>query len=109
MSYATAGEEAKSNPWQTVRQVLVKLIKNPLVSMSFLGLVVNVATNHTLPEALDNFLITLGNAFASISLFLLGQSMVGKMGNMKTENLFLPLLLTLLKVIQPATRPTSNH
>ena len=108
LSYATNGGASSQSLCRTIGDVSKGVASNPLVFMSFLGIIVNFATNHSLPSIADDLLVTVGNAYASTSLFLLGYSMVGKMSNMKVEHMFLPLVLTLVKVKRNSDAETDS-
>jgi len=79
--------------------IFKKIVTNPLVFMSFFGIVGNFIFGGVLPEILDTLLATVGQAFTPCSLFLLGHAMVDKVGNLSAPRLVLPILLVVGKVL----------
>jgi len=72
---------------KTFLVVLRGLITNPIVFMTVLGILANLLFKGALPSYIANFLNALGAAFTSMAPFTLGLSMVGKLGNIRGENL----------------------
>lgn len=98
LSYST-GAGGHQTMTQRVLAIGKQLISNPLVLMSFLGIITNFATNHSLPSILDDFLLMLGNAYSPAALFLLGHTIVGKMKGLKPQAMVIPSVLSITKVL----------
>ncbi|KAL8621302.1 hypothetical protein ACOMHN_008127 [Nucella lapillus] len=86
---------------RTCRQGVVQVVKgvfcNPIVFMTAIGLLGNLALSHSVPILLDNILALLGQAFSGSALFYLGLSMVGKVKSQVGINLVVPVLLIFAK------------
>eukprot|EP00092_Neocalanus_flemingeri_P013901 GFUD01014996.1.p1 GENE.GFUD01014996.1~~GFUD01014996.1.p1 ORF type:complete len:836 (-),score=188.93 GFUD01014996.1:75-2582(-) len=75
------------------------IIKNPIITMTFLGIIGNLIFHGSMPDIIHNFMQTLGSAFSASALFLLGLRMVGQSsggGGVKT-NLITPFILVTMK------------
>ena len=83
----------------TIRSVIWGLITNPVVTMTLLGVLGNFAFSSNPPATITKFLSALGAAFTALAPFSLGLSMVGKLGNMKGQNLKPILGLVAIKSI----------
>jgi len=70
----------KMGPLSTILAVLKGLVTNPVVAMTVLGVLGNLAFSSSPPPHLTKFLSALGAAFSSLAPFSLGLSMVGKLG-----------------------------
>ena len=69
----------------TILGVLKGLLMNPLIAMTLLGVLGNLAFSSSPPPYLTNFLGALGASFSALAPFSLGFSMVGKLGNIKAD------------------------
>ena len=85
--------------FSTIRSVIWGLITNPVVTMTLLGVLGNFAFSSSPPATITKFLSALGAAFTALAPFSLGLSMVGKLGNMKGQNLKPILGLVAIKSI----------
>ena len=83
----------------TFRSVTWGLITNPVVTMTLLGVLGNFAFSSSPPPTITKFLSALGAAFTALAPFSLGLSMVGKLGNIKGQNLKPILGLVAIKSI----------
>ncbi|KAJ8314309.1 hypothetical protein KUTeg_008870 [Tegillarca granosa] len=69
------------------------VITNPLVFMTFIGIIGNFIFKHTIPAVIADVLNVLGEAFNATALFYLGLSLVGKVKGRSGLHLVTPLLL----------------
>jgi len=82
--------------WKTVSLVLKGLILNPIVSMTFLGVIANLIFQSNPPVIITLLLSKLGAAFSACAPFTLGLGMVGKFQHIHSQNL--PILVGLMIV-----------
>ena len=79
----TLEKERVSNTYEKLKTVLIVvlgIIKNPILVMTFAGILFGTFVfKGDVPPAINNFLTTLGRAFSATALFSLGLGMVGKM------------------------------
>ncbi|XP_077490639.1 lysosomal cholesterol signaling protein-like [Amblyomma americanum] len=76
------------------------IIKNPVVVAPALGIIWNVSTSGAaLPSVVQRILDSLGDAFIATALYLLGLSMVGKVGSMGKYAALTPVLLVSAKIV----------
>ena len=78
------------------------IVKNPIVMMTFLGILGNLVFHSSMPEVIHNFMATLGSAFSASALFLLGLRMVGQGGGKQSgaaaaTSLITPFILVTMK------------
>lgn len=79
---------------------LTGIIKNPVVVAPALGIVWNVSTSGAaLPSVIQGILDSFGDAFIATALYLLGLSMVGKVGSMGKYAALTPVLLVTAKIV----------
>ena len=81
--------------------LLGRTLVNPLVLGALLGMLYNAALGRTLPPFFDSLCTMVAASFAPTSLFLLGASMYGKVGQAgsKMSAMLLPLWLAVLKLV----------
>ncbi|XP_012282848.1 integral membrane protein GPR155 [Orussus abietinus] len=72
---------------------------NPVLAMTVLGIVGNLALGHEVPRALEVVLDVFGNAFSASALFLLGLMMVGKVHTLRGAALLIPGVLISVKLL----------
>lgn len=77
-SQATPGRQSNL---KIARKVVLGILKNPLITMTILGIVGNLLFHGSMPSVIHDFMATLGSAFSSSALFLLGLRMVGQVGS----------------------------
>jgi len=83
-----------------VRNVAKGICTNAVIVMTFLGIIGNFAFSGHLPEFIDGFLNSLGDAFSASALFLLGVNMVCNNVNKNQGNTWItPLILIISKSI----------
>lgn len=82
-----------------VRRTMARVLRNPVVVMTFTGLLWNLIFKHQLFSFLEEFTSTLGDAFTACALLLTGMSFAGKMGSITPRDLLLPAVLSACKVI----------
>ena len=70
--------DATLSKWKLVTKVVKGVVTNPIIFMTFLGIIANLIFNGNVPVFLDGFCTSLGNAFSASALFLLGLKMAGK-------------------------------
>merc|ERR1719285_1541853 len=84
---------------EIAKKVVTGILKNPLVTMTILGIIGNLLFHGSMPNIIHDFMVTLGSAFSSSALFLLGLRMVSQSAN-KTEakvSLLTPFILIVMK------------
>lgn len=79
--------------------ILIKVLFNPVVLMTTLGICGNFVFKEGLPVILEGILKVFGSAFSSTALFMLGLSMVGTVHKMKGANLVVPGILIAMKCL----------
>jgi len=89
----------KSGCLATGLAVLRGLVTNPVVVMTVLGVLGNLAFSSSPPQHLDKFFTTLGAAFSALAPFSLGLSMAGKLGGIRGDSIKPILALVILKSI----------
>ena len=69
--------------WGLALRILRGILTNPIIVMSILGMMVGtfVVKGRDVPAVVNNILVTLGNAFSATALFLLGLTMVERVGS----------------------------
>lgn len=72
---------------------------NPIVAMTIIGLIWNFAFDHAMPLAIAPMIDTIGAAFSSAALVLLGHSMAGKISTFRGSFVLTPVLLIFTKNI----------
>ncbi|RWS28349.1 integral membrane protein GPR155-like protein [Leptotrombidium deliense] len=76
------------------------VLTNPVVVMTMVGILWNIAFQRSVPEVIDSFLETLAKAFSATALFLLGLNLVGKIDIIhRSDVLYMPIMLTTAKLI----------
>merc|ERR1719334_1490394 len=75
------------------------LVCNPILSMTVLGMVANFIFHRDPPDIMVMFLTALGAAFTSLAPFSLGLSMVGRLNNIRGENVKPILFLNSVKCL----------
>ena len=82
------------------RKVMSGILRNPLITMTVLGILGNLLFHGNLPSVIHDFMATLGSAFSSSALFLLGLRMVGQGDHRRQEakvSLLTPFILIVMK------------
>ena len=92
--------------WKTVPLVLKGLVLNPIVSMTFLGVLANFVFQAQPPQIWTLLLSKLGAAFSACAPFTLGLGMVGKFEHIRSQNL--PILVGLL-IVKCFLSPISSY
>jgi len=91
----------RQSKFKIASKVVQGILKNPLITMTILGIVGNLLFHGTMPNVIHDFMATLGSAFSSSALFLLGLRMVGQVGSSeKAEtkiSLLTPFILITMK------------
>lgn len=82
-----------------ILNILVKVLFNPVVFMTTLGMVGNLVFHQQLPIILEGILKVFGSAFSAAALFLLGLRMVGQMHQLQGANLVIPCILICVKCL----------
>ena len=88
-------------------KVMLGIVKNPIMMMTLLGILGNLVFHSQMPSIIHNFMQTLGSAFSSSALFLLGLRMVGQNGgsagsDMTRTSVILPgVLITMKSLVLP--------
>ena len=95
MEVSQSNKESKFT--ETVKKVFLGIITNPVVFMTFLGIICNFIFNHKVPTVLENFLQGLANAFTATAPFCLGLSLVGNSGFFKAKGLVTIFWVVLVK------------
>ncbi|KAK7583779.1 hypothetical protein V9T40_004742 [Parthenolecanium corni] len=90
---------SESSHWQMFRSIIRNIITNPIVFMTALGIVGNIAFSHKPPVVLDSILSVFGTAFTGTALMLLGLRMVGRVRTLQGTALLIPSLLIITKLL----------
>jgi len=80
------------------------IIKNPIIMMTFLGIIGNLLFHGSMPDIIHNFMQTLGSAFSASALFMLGLRMVGQKSadsKIKTSLITPFVLVTMKSLVMP--------
>eukprot|EP00045_Choanoeca_perplexa_P011570 m.123443 g.123443 ORF g.123443 m.123443 type:complete len:643 (+) comp15678_c0_seq5:113-2041(+) len=83
----------------SVLQVLWKVLRNPIVFSTLLGIGFNFIIQGNPPLVLRNFLRVLGNAFSACALLNLGGNVAGKLKTIGGKAILGPLLLIAAKTL----------
>lgn len=92
----TVSRNARSPMWVGV---LLSVATNPVVFMTFLGLIANFSFSHTPPPVLTLPAQLLGNAFSGSALLTLGMSMSGRLSVLRGRQLLPASLLVVAKCV----------
>lgn len=74
------------------------VIQNPIVFMTFIGIIANFILKQKVPTIINGFLDVLSASFFASALFFLGLKMVGNMKKKMGSGLLVPLILIFTKV-----------
>ncbi|XP_013172456.1 PREDICTED: integral membrane protein GPR155 isoform X2 [Papilio xuthus] len=80
-------------------QILKGIVFNPVLVMTVLGIIGNIAFKHKLSIYIEGLLEVYGQAFSASALFLLGLRMVGQVHRLKGPALIVPCVLIMVKLI----------
>ncbi|XP_031562631.1 integral membrane protein GPR155-like [Actinia tenebrosa] len=75
------------------------VILNPIVFMTFIGIIANFILRQKVPVIINGFLDVLSSSFFASALFFLGLKMVGNMKKKMGYGLIVPLLLIFTKIL----------
>ncbi|XP_075685601.1 lysosomal cholesterol signaling protein isoform X2 [Rhinoderma darwinii] len=78
---------------------LLRVFRNPIVFMVFIGIAFNFALGQKIPVYLENFLDGLASSFSGSALFYLGLTMVGQTSKLKKSSFVVLLLLITAKLL----------
>ena len=92
--------------FKLIINVFKGLLMNPVIFMTFLGIIANNFYNGNIPNILSKFLDALGSAFTALAPFTLGLSITGKLGNIRSQ-VFKPILA--LVVTKSILTPIITH
>jgi len=106
MLEASKKTEQKKSIFKSLLLVVKGLAVNPIVSMTFLGVVANLVFQGHPPEFLKFLLDKLGAAFGACAPFTLGLSMVGKFQHIRGQNM--PTLFGLM-IVKCILSPITTH
>ncbi|XP_037287326.2 lysosomal cholesterol signaling protein [Rhipicephalus microplus] len=100
MEYARPRQDRPGGTPSRVLSTLKGIVRNPVVIAPALGIVWNVSTsNAPLPSVIERICDSFGDAFIASALYLLGLSMVGKVGSMDKYAALTPALLVTVKIV----------
>ncbi|KAH6943227.1 hypothetical protein HPB50_017953 [Hyalomma asiaticum] len=102
MEYGRTQEDSNGGSGTRSRllSTLTGIVKNPVVVAPALGIVWNVCTSGAvLPSVVQRILDSFGDAFIAAALYLLGLSMVDKVGSMGKYAALTPVLLVSAKIV----------
>jgi len=89
-------------PLVSLMRVLKGLITNPIVAMTILGVLGNIAFSSNPPPHLTKFLSSMGAAFSALAPFSLGLSMAGKLDGIRGDNIKpIAALVTMKTIVTP--------
>jgi len=106
MLEASKKTEGKKSIFRSLLLVVKGLAVNPIVSMTFMGVVANLVFQGHPPEVLKILLDKLGAAFGACAPFTLGLSMVGKFQHIRGQNM--PTLFGLM-IVKCILSPITTH
>lgn len=92
-------QQAGQTTWTLVKNVAKGVCTNPIIVMTFFGIIGNFAFGGQLPSFLDGFLSSLGDAFSASALFLLGLNIVNRSSKPSKINWIVPFMLIVTKTI----------
>ncbi|XP_013140248.1 PREDICTED: integral membrane protein GPR155 [Papilio polytes] len=80
-------------------QILKGIVFNPVLVMTVLGIIGNIAFKHKLSIYIEGLLEVYGQAFTASALFLLGLRMVGQVYRLRGPALIVPCVLIMVKLV----------
>ena len=92
-----SAEDQTIHKLRLISRTFKGVITDPVVFMTFIGIICNFIFDHEMPSLLHKILDNLGSAFFATSLFYLGIKMVGNMKKQLGLALFVPFLLIFAK------------
>lgn len=99
-------ELSKSTPGRSLTQTVISVLRgvltNPVIVMTFLGVICNVIFNHDIPDLIENFLESLASAFTAIAPFCLGLSLVGNTSVFTASSLVPIFWIVMVKSVMSA-------
>ncbi|XP_047993871.1 integral membrane protein GPR155 isoform X2 [Leguminivora glycinivorella] len=85
--------------FKLLRQIVKGIALNPVLVMTVLGIIGNIALKHPLSPYIEMLLQVFGDSFSASALFLLGLRMVGQIHRLRGPALLLPCVLIMVKLI----------
>ncbi|KAL4703296.1 hypothetical protein ACJJTC_015428 [Scirpophaga incertulas] len=85
--------------FKLLKQITKGILFNPVLVMTILGIIGNIAFKHKLSVYIEGLLEVFGQAFSASALFLLGLRMVGQIHRLRGPALVLPSVLIMVKLI----------
>ncbi|XP_061715294.1 lysosomal cholesterol signaling protein [Cydia pomonella] len=85
--------------FKLLRQIVKGIAFNPVLVMTVLGIIGNIAFKHQLSPYIELLLKVFGDSFSATALFLLGLRMVGQIHRLRGPALLLPCVLIMVKLI----------
>ncbi|XP_063363729.1 lysosomal cholesterol signaling protein [Cydia amplana] len=85
--------------FKLLRQIVKGIALNPVLVMTVLGIIGNIAFKHQLSPYIELLLKVFGDSFSATALFLLGLRMVGQIHRLRGPALLLPCVLIMVKLI----------
>ncbi|KAL0872024.1 hypothetical protein ABMA27_004461 [Loxostege sticticalis] len=82
-----------------LKQIFKGIAYNPVLVMTVLGIIGNIAFKHQLSIYIEGLLEVFGQAFSASALFLLGLRMVGQIHRLRGPALVLPFVLIMIKLV----------
>ncbi|XP_061092589.1 lysosomal cholesterol signaling protein isoform X2 [Conger conger] len=92
-------EDQRQSKKQIVGQVLLQVLKNPIVFMVILGIVFHFLLGQRVPTFMEEFVDGLANSFGGAALFYLGLSMVGQLRKLTRSSVIALILLITAKLL----------
>ncbi len=90
-------DTTKLSKVKLLKQTIWLTVKNPIVFMTFVGLISNFIFDRKIPSLIEPIITTLANSFSAIALFYLGLTMVGKIRNLSFSTIIIIIVLILSK------------
>eukprot|EP00051_Salpingoeca_urceolata_P000720 m.35614 g.35614 ORF g.35614 m.35614 type:complete len:839 (+) comp10937_c0_seq1:363-2879(+) len=84
---------------KSVLVIVLRVLRNPIVFMTILGLIANAAFHGSPPQIVDQAFTTLGNAFAAGALLSLGGQLVSGTSRFSGKKVMVPILLIAVKCL----------
>ena len=84
---------------EILKATLWSTIQNPIVFMTFVGIIANFILKQHIPALVKPILDVLADSFSALALFYLGFTMVGKINNLRLSSILVILILIFTKNI----------
>ncbi|KAG1938901.1 integral membrane protein GPR155 [Pimephales promelas] len=93
------GELHQQSKLRVLGQVVLQVVKNPIVFMVVIGLISHFLLGQKIPPFMEEFVDGLANSFGGAALFYLGLSMVGQLKKLTRSTVVALILLITAKLL----------